>query len=212
LTELWQFRLGGVCAFPAPHDPAGTCSHIPGRVSSAGSFAISSIGDSAFFLAAARRFEIGDWSRPPANGDDRTRLISDSLVFAQIKSILSTSAWRIGDRADAGVVHEHRDARVVSKHRLDLREAGLVIQVRGQNLDQAAGLAAKPACDGVQPLFVARHQDQVIAALGVRFRRGLFAGGSRIRTIGPPVTKGASVLAKGGVGRVMRRQEAVPRR
>ena len=25
---------------------------------------------------AARRFEIGDWSRPPANGDDRTRLIT----------------------------------------------------------------------------------------------------------------------------------------
>ena len=66
-------RVG--CAFPAPHDPAGTCSHIPGRVLIGGQFCDFIYRGSAFFLAA-RRFEIGDWSRPPANGDDRTRLIT----------------------------------------------------------------------------------------------------------------------------------------
>jgi hypothetical protein len=70
------------------------------------------------------------------------------------------------DGADASIIDQHGDARIVAKHSLDLGEAALCIQIRRQHRDLTAGFAAKPISDNVQPLLVSRDQDQVATAFG----------------------------------------------
>ena len=55
--------------------------------------------------------------------------------------------------------------RVGAQQRFDAAEIGLVAEVGRDDFDRAAGLVRETLCQAVEAFAVARHQDQVVAAL-----------------------------------------------
>ena len=67
---------------------------------------------------------------------------------------------------NARIVDQHRDAGVGAQPRFDAPEIGLVVEIRGDDVDAPAGLVGELLCQIVEALAVARHQDQIVAAPG----------------------------------------------
>ena len=68
--------------------------------------------------------------------------------------------------SDAGVVDQHRDARVALEQHLDLRQVDRVEQVRGDGFDRTAGARGDVLRERAQPVCAARHEDEVVAGTG----------------------------------------------
>lgn len=67
-------------------------------------------------------------------------------------------------RADARIVHEQRDARILLQLRLDGGEGRAVVEVGVDDLDAALRVVRDAIGEGGQPVAVAGDQDQVVTA------------------------------------------------
>ena len=69
-------------------------------------------------------------------------------------------------RADAGIVHQQRNARVRTQHGLDPSQIRLLAEIGCDRLDRSLCLVSQALCQRHEPGPAEGDQDQVIAAPG----------------------------------------------
>jgi hypothetical protein len=67
--------------------------------------------------------------------------------------------------ADAGIVDQRGDPGVIMQQAFDPAKIGLVVEVCRNRLDLPAGRFGKTFCECIKTALVARHEDQVVAAV-----------------------------------------------